>query len=272
MGSSGTTPIAAERAATAVGGSASWAALVALVLVIALGAGLRIFARRVGHQRPWVPALELGWWTLGAALLLRLALVPWLPAARSLASAALLAVLAVSVWAGRELLAEALAAVALALAGRPRLGDAIVAAGHEGTVVAFGLTGVTLSVGEGREVTVPNRLLLLGPLERRASAGAEAPCLLSLPVPPGLPATRVLEVARQAALLSSFASAHRRPTVRLTADGEGRGLWLEVRGFAFDYPHRDDYLSDVLARLEEGLSHLREVEAAPERAQELRQG
>lgn len=241
-------------------------AIAAVFLVLAAS----LLLARVGARRPqrglWVygPVLQLGLWALGAWAVLS-ALVA---AARSEGqlgwSLALAVLLGLAAVAGRRWLESALASAVLVLARRVVIGDAIEVAGIQGVVQGFGLSAVVLRRADGTEVAISSSDVLRGPIHKRTLEGGDAPCVITLPMPAGLEAAAVMEAARRAAVLSAFASARRRPEIRLTApsDPGAGGLLLEVRGYVFDDRHRDDFRSDFLARLEEGLSQAREAARA----------
>lgn len=151
-----------------------WVLAIGCGLVLALLAGLRRVRRKLPAQGV-LPAVARWIHNLAraAALLLVLALVPRvLPASLAPLLPWVLVAAAVSLgWSLRELMADVLGGVVLAIESRVQPGSWIACAGHEGRVERRSLRAVWLRDDVGRTVVVPNRLLLQHPLSTHADRG-----------------------------------------------------------------------------------------------------
>ena len=137
-----------------------------------------------------------------------------------------------------------------ALELRYHLGDDLQVGGVKGRVVAVGVRALTLRAPDGTDAVVPYERLTSETVIRLNLVARDTPCELEVEIPPTLAPARAVELARQAAALSRFASPRVSPEVFL-APKQGRvtELMLRIRGFLFDREHEERYRSDVVERL-----------------------
>lgn len=231
------------------------AALLPLLYVgglLALGLGVSYLLRRLAavasfrQLHPWIPLLHLGVW-IPIVWLLQSRLVPALEGPRADARLLALVVLAL---AALPWLRNLFLGLVFALETRYRLGDDLRVGAVEGRLVGVGLRAVTLRAHDGTDAAIPYERLARDPVVRLNIRAHDAPCDLVLDVPPGLPAARAVELARQAAALSRFASPRCPPDIfLLPKEGNALALRLQIRGYLFDRDHDERFRSDLVDRL-----------------------
>jgi hypothetical protein len=195
---------------------------------------------------PWIPLLHLAVW-LPLAWLLQSRLMPALEGPTALTRGLLLGVLLV---AALPWLRCVVLGVVFALEARYKLGDDLRVGAVEGRLVGVGLRAITLRGPDGTDATIPYDRLAGETVVRLNLRAHDTPCELVVDVPPGLAPTRAVELARQAAALSRFASPRCPPEVYLAPrEHDALALRLHVRGFLFDHEHDERFRSDLVERL-----------------------
>ncbi|MCB9705239.1 MAG: mechanosensitive ion channel family protein [Myxococcales bacterium] len=224
--------------------------LVGLALATAAALALSAILRRLGRARalrslhPALPALQVLIW---GALVVRALTTLVAPLGGGPLVVAALA-LALAGLATTPLLRDVAAGLALASERRWGAGDDVRVAGIEGRVLAVGVRSLRLADGAGREHAIPYAAIQRRPVVALSRGSLDAPCEFTLHVPRDMDTARADAAARQAAILSPFASPRRRPEVRFEIAADG-ALALHLRGFVFDREHVERYRSDVSARL-----------------------
>lgn len=97
-------------------------------------------------------------------------------------------------FAGRQVLANALAGVILAIAQPVRIGDLVTIDDCDGRVADITLTYTEIDAEDGRRVMVPNEMLTTGIVVNRSVGGAGVPAVATLGVSPAID----MEAARTA--------------------------------------------------------------------------
>lgn len=222
------------------------AGLVALGLLVSLVLRKLSTAEAFRQVHPWIPLLHLAVW-LPLAWLLQHRFVPAATGADWWSRGLWLLVLA---GAALPWLRSVFLGIVFAVEARYRIGDDLRVGDIEGRLVEVGLRAITLRGPSGTDTTVSYERLLRDPVVRLNFSEHDTPCDLFLDVPAGITPARALELARQAAALSRFASPRRPPEVFLAPrDGNALALQLRVRGFLYDHEHDDRFRSDVVERL-----------------------
>lgn len=228
---------------------------------------LRRLARVPAFRRihAWIPLLHLAVW-LPLVWLLHGRLLPALDGPTGMARALLLAAVLV---AALPWLRSLFLGVVLAIENRYKIGDDLRVGGVQGRLVRVGLRALTLRGADGTEATIPYERLFAEPVAHLNLTTHDAPCDLALDVPRGIAPTRAVELARQAAALSRYASPRCAPEVFLVArDHDPMTLRLQIRGFLFDHEHDERFRSDVVERLHTALAaELTALEHADRRPQ-----
>lgn len=195
---------------------------------------------------PWIPLLHLAVW-LPLAWLLQSRLMPALEGPTALTRGLLLGALLV---AALPWLRCVVLGVVFALEARYKLGDDLRVGAVEGRLVGVGLRAITLRGPDGTDATIPYDRLAGETVVRLNLRAHDTPCELVVDVPPGLAPARAVELARQAAALSRFASPRCPPEVHLAPrEHDALALRLHVRGFLFDHEHDERFRSDLVERL-----------------------
>jgi len=242
-------PIVVAPASTSAAGLAL-GDLVLVVLVVAAALALTALLRRMGRARAFrrlhraLPAAQVLLWTL---VLARgsMTFVSRLEGGRLVLAALFLGVLSL---AALPLLRDVFCGLAFALERRWAIGDDVRVGDVEGRITGLGVRSLRLRGRDGTERAVPYALAQRLPIARLALAALDAPCEFFVPVPEGMSPERAMEIGRQAAALSPFASPRVRPEVFLELSLERR-LSLRIRGFVFDRDQEERYRSDVNGRL-----------------------
>lgn len=199
---------------------------------------------------PWIPLLHLAVW-LPLVWLLQSRLLPALDGPTALPRTLLLgaALVAALPW-----LRSLFLGVVLAVEARYKIGDDLRVGGVEGRLVRVGLRALTLRGADGTEATIPYERLFAEPVVHLNLTTHDAPCDLALDVPPGIAPTRAVELARQAASLSRYASPRCPPEIFIVARAhDPLALRLQIRGYLFDHEHDERFRSDVVERLHTAL-------------------
>ena len=195
---------------------------------------------------PWIPLLHLAVW-LPLVWLLQSRLMPTLEGPTALTRGLLLAVLLV---AALPWLRCVVLGVVFAIEARYKIGDDLRVGATEGRLVAVGLRAITLRTHDGTDATIPYDRLAAETVVRLNLRAHDTPCDLAVDVPRGIAPARAVELARQAAALSRFASPRCPPEVYLAArDHDPLALRLQIRGFLFDHEHDERFRSDLVERL-----------------------
>ena len=244
----------------------SGSALVASVLpvlyvggLLALGLAVSLLLRRVQRiaafrqLHPWIPVLHIAVWG-PIIFVLEGRLVPDFDGPRALGRSIGLLVLAV---AALPWLRSVFHGLVFALELRYRIGDDLqigaatpLAQPIKGRVVAVGVRAITLRAPDGTDAVVPYERLASETVIRLNLDARDTPCELELEVPSHIPPAKAVELARQAAALSRFASPRCSPEVFLgPRQGRVTELVLRIRGYLFDREHEERYRSDVVERL-----------------------
>lgn len=237
--------------------------LVYLVGLVGLGVLVSVVLRRLqsvpGFRRvhPWIPLLHLAVW-VPLVWLLQHRFVPAATGSEFWTRTIWLLGLAV---AGLPWLRNVFLGVVFAVEHRYRLGDDLRVGDLEGRFVAAGLRALTLRTPSGVDISVPYERLLgdavirlnvhdPGRVGASDAIAHDSPWELVFDVPPGIAPTRAVELARQAAALSRFASPRRPPEVLLAPrDFDLLALQIHVRGHLYDRDHGERFRSDLVERL-----------------------
>jgi small-conductance mechanosensitive channel len=237
-------PEAASAAGVALG------ELLMTVVVVAAALALTALLRRMGRARAFrrlhraLPAAQVLLWTL---VLARgsMTFMARLEGGRLALAALFLAVVSL---AALPLLRDVFCGLAFSLERRWAIGDDVRVGEVEGRITGLGVRSVRLRGRDGTERAVPYALAQRLPITRLALAALDAPCEFFVPVPEDMSPDQAMEIGRQAAALSPFASPRVRPEVFLELSLERR-LSLRIRGFVFDRDQEERYRSDVNGRL-----------------------
>jgi len=220
--------------------------------LLALGLAVSLLLRRVQRiaafrqLHPWVPLLHIAVWG-PIVFVLEGRLVPDFDGPRALGRSIGLLVLAL---AALPWLRSVFHGLVFALELRYRVGDDLQIGAIKGRVVALGVRAITLRAPDGTDAVVPYERLASETVIRLNLDARDTPCELELEVPPGIAPARAVELARQAAALSRFASPRCSPEVFLGPHhGRVTELLLRIRGYLFDREHEERYRSDVVERL-----------------------
>jgi small-conductance mechanosensitive channel len=223
-----------------------------LLVSLVVGASVLSFVlRRIGQMRAstrvrrWIPLLHVATWlsALVAAMFVYAAKLPdyWLGI---LGLFIFLVGLASVGW-----MRSVAAGITLAAEGRIRVGDSIKIASVDGEVVSFGLRSVRVRAVDGALHEIPNEMFMIAPVATVSGDGGDSACEITMKIPPTVEPNRAIEIARNAAILTPWASPRHRPEVFLRAtDERDETFEITIRGFAFDPTHQDHYRSDVIAR------------------------
>ncbi len=237
----------------------SGSALVASVLpvlyvggLLGVGVAISLLLRRVQRVaafrqlHPWITVLHIAVWA-PIVFILEGRIVPDFDGPRALGRALGLVVLAL---AALPWLRNVFNGLVFALELRYRLGDDLQIGTVKGRIVALGVRAVTLRAPDGTDAVVPYDRLTGETVIRLNLDARDTPCELELEVPADLAPARAVELARQAAALSRFASPRCTPEVFLApSHGRVSELTLRIRGYLFDREHEERYRSDVVERL-----------------------
>ena len=224
-------------------------ALIVLVVLVATVTSLMLGRmnklRASSRVRRWIPLLHVSVWTgaVVAMMFVYAAKLPdyWLVV---LGIFVFLAGLASVGW-----LRSVAAGITLAIEGRLRGGDNIRIGTIDGEIVAFGLRAVRVRAVDGTLHEIPNEMFMTQPVATVSGDGGDSACEITMKIPPTVEPNRAIEIARNAAILTPWASPRHRPEVFLRAtDERDETFEITIRGFAFDPTHQDHYRSDVIAR------------------------
>jgi small-conductance mechanosensitive channel len=237
----------------------SGSALVAAVLpvlyvggLLTVGVAISLLLRRVARVaafrqlHPWIPVLHIALWG-PIFFILEGRLVPDFDGPRALGRGLFLVIFAI---AALPWLRSVFHGLVFALELRYHLGDDLQVGGVKGRVVALGVRALTLRAPDGTDAVIPYERLTTETVIRLNLVARDTPCELEVEIPTGLAPARAVELARQAAALSRFASPRVPPEVFLAPrDASVTRLVLRIRGFLFDREHEERYRSDVVERL-----------------------
>ncbi len=229
-----------------------WAPGILLSVALVVGAvALTWLAARAKRARAferihmWIgPVVVLTWTVALSALLLR-----FLDVTTMIGLAARLALLVTAAVIALPLLRDVLYGVVMAFEGRHSLGDDIKVLGLEGRITEIGLRSLVLRARDGTEASVPHRRLAGAEVIRLNLEAQDAPSEFEFEVPPDTNVDELMEHAREAAMLSPFASPGSVPEVYVVASQGDGHLKLHVRGYVFDRAHDERYRGDVIARV-----------------------
>ncbi len=195
---------------------------------------------------PWIPVLNVAVWG-PIVFVLESRLIPDFDGPRALSRAIVLVVLA---FAALPWLRSVFHGLVFALELRYRIGDDLQIGATKGRIVALGVRALTLRAPDGTDAVIPYDRITGETVIRLNLVARDTPCELEVLIPGELPVARAVELARQAAALSRFASPRCSPEVFLAPrDGRITELSLRIRGFLFDREHEERYRSDVTERL-----------------------
>lgn len=250
-----------ESEATAVVGHSNY-----LILAIVLGTLVfSLLLRRLGQikastrLRRWIPLLHVTAWCL-AAIAAMFAYATQLPDYW-------FAVIGIFVFlvglASVGWLRSVAAGITLAAEGRLRVGDNIKIGAIDGEITVFGLRSVRVRAVDGTLHEIPNEMFMTAPVATVSGDGGDSACEITMKIPPTVEPNRAIEIARNAAILTPWASPRHRPEVFLRAtDERDETFEITIRGFAFDPTHQDHYRSDVIARFHDDFRRERAKRAA----------
>ncbi len=88
-------------------------------------------------------------------------------------------------YAGRQVIANAVAGVVIAITQPVRIGDLVTIAEREGRVADIGLSFTSIDAGNGEMVVIPNEHLTSNGVVNNSVGSARAPTVVSIWVPPG---------------------------------------------------------------------------------------
>lgn len=236
-----------EGELTTVGANASYL----LVAIVISATFFSVVLRRVGQMRAssrvrrWIPLLHVLAWAaaLVGAMFVYASKLPdyWLGI---LGLFVFLVGLASVGW-----MRSVAAGITLAAEGRIRVGDSIKIAHVDGAITSFGLRSVRVRAVDGAFHEIPNEMFMTAPVATVSGDGGDSACEITMKIPPTVEPNRAIEIARNAAILTPWASPRHRPEVFLRAtDERDETFEITIRGFAFDPTHQDHYRSDVIAR------------------------
>jgi small-conductance mechanosensitive channel len=97
-------------------------------------------------------------------------------------------------YAGRQVIANAVAGVVIAITQPLRIGDMVTLDEHEGRVADIGLSFTSIDAGNGEMVVVPNEILTSSGIVNNSVGSARAPTVVSI----WLPAATDIDAARAA--------------------------------------------------------------------------
>lgn len=223
--------------------------------VLALAGGSRWYRETVADEqlahRRARGAGELARLTLVVVLVAALLAVLAEAGPRSMELAAI-GLLATLVWAARRPTEDAFAALVIAFGRLLAPGDWVEIGGRRGRVMRRGMFWVRLAGVDGRLWVVPNREIVRSGVQLIASAAADTPVDVLLPVQPGCALRDARERAAICAATSPFASMRKRPETFLDL-GEGAGrAHVRVRGYVYDPAYVEAYRSHVVEAWLEG--------------------
>ncbi len=142
---------------------------------------------------------------------------------------------------------------------RLHVGDSIHVDEHvHGEIIAMGIRTIRVRASDGTLHDIPHDILLKKPLTTHSSTG-EVVCEIPFSAPPELTTAQIIALAREAASLTPLASPRHSPDVFLV-DAPSHYL---IRGYAFSPQYRENYRSDVLARLHDLLRPTSPLQTTP---------
>ncbi len=235
--------------------------------LLTAGVAISLLLRRIStvaafrQFHPWIPLLHIAVWA-PIVFILEGRLVPDFDGPRALGRALGLVVLAI---AALPWLRSVFHGLVFALELRYHLGDDLQVGEVKGRVVALGVRALTLRAPDGTDAVVPYERLTIDTVIRLNLVARDTPCEIEVEIPQGLGPARAVELARQAAALSRFASPRCSPEVFLAPrNGSVTELKLRIRGYLFDREHEERYRSDVVERLHGAFtSELHELSILP---------
>ncbi len=220
--------------------------------LLTAGVAVSLLLRRIStvgglrQLHPWIPLLHIAMWA-PIVFILEGRLVPDFTGPRALGRGLGLVVLAI---AALPWLRNVFHGLVFALELRYHLGDDLQVGAVKGRVVAVGVRAITLRAPDGTDAVVPYERLTTETVIRLNLVARDTPCEIEVEIPAARAPARAVELARQAAALSRFASPRVPPEVYLAPrSGSVTRLVLRIRGFLFDREHEERYRSDVVERL-----------------------
>ena len=230
--------------------------------LLTVGVAVSLLLRRVAtivafrQLHPWISVLHIAVWA-PIVFIFEDRLIPDFNGPRALGRGIGLVVLAVVAlpW-----LRNVFHGLVFALELRYHLGDDLQVGAVKGRSVALGVRALTLRAPDGTDAVVPYERLTSETVIRLNLVARDTPCEIAVEIPGTLTPTRAVELARQAAALSRFASPRVPPEVFLgPKHGRVTELMLHIRGFLFDREHEERYRSDVIERLHAAFTAEREL-------------
>ncbi len=223
--------------------------------LLTVGLAVSLLLRRVAtiaafrQLHPWIPVLHIAVW-VPIVFIVEGRLVPDFDGPRALGRGLGFIVLAI---AALPWLRSVFHGLVFALELRYHLGDDLQVGAVKGRVVALGVRALTLRAPDGTDAVVPYERLTSETVIRLNLVARDTPCEIEVEIPAALTPARAVQLARQAAALSRFASPRVAPEVFLgTRGGRVTELTLRIRGYLFDREHEERYRSDVVERLHAG--------------------
>jgi len=214
-----------------------WAGLLLTIIGVSIGV-LAIIARRFRSQLAPVGllpnALTVGETALRvtAAICGVLVIAAWAPASLApLLPWVLVFGAAALGWSLRDVAPDLIAWATLSMEGRVRPGKWVSGGEFSGRLVSMGFRSTLLHDSQGREISVPNRLLLQAPLEGNLSPWPAVEVELVIPDREPAETRRALH---EAVLLSPWVAPGAKPELRGDTDGTGRWL-VRVRLLSGDF-------------------------------------
>lgn len=221
----------------------AWTVALLLVLVVFIYVTTRVLRIRPSLDFvPWFHVLRVATGALAIALVFQLV------AFSRFGGLPFLGVLVlVLIFLGPYLL-NVLSGLAFLLEGRIRPGARIRVGELEGKVTAVRLRALVVESADGSIHLVPFRRLVEERVSFPGIATRGVRCQVAVTLRTGKDAAELVELGRQAALLSALGSPAHTPEVYLESGPEG-AVVLRVVGWAIDDPHVDAYRTEITRRV-----------------------
>lgn len=150
-------------------------------------------------------------------------------------------------FASRDVAANILASIAIALDRPLHLGDFVEVAGYQGEVTKIGLRSTQLSTLEDTTVTVPNRVVAQQAVAAANYGAIEALIPVDLYVAHDAPVSRVRDLVWEAAVTSAYCC-WRRP-VHVVVREQPWATRVTAHAYVFDVRHQLLFVTDVTHRV-----------------------
>lgn len=225
----------------------TWTVLLLLLLLVSIFAATRVLRIRPSLDFvPWFHVARV------AAAVLAIALGFELVAFSRFGGLPFLGILVlVLIFLGPYLL-NVFSGLAFLLEGRIHPGERIRVGEVEGKVTAVRLRALVIESADGSIQLVPFRRLVEERVTFPGGATRGVRCQVLITVRSSKDAAELIEIGRQAALLSALGSPAHSPEVYLESGAEG-SVVLRVVGWAIDDPHVDAYRTEITMRVLEAV-------------------